>query len=111
MLPLDLHGLEVLVGHLDELALLVLERLHDLVVVDGLVLELADLLVADRPVVFLVHEVEAQLVLVHRAEHAHGHVDEPEGDGARPERARSAAGTRHRVFSRLREHVSNNSWA
>jgi hypothetical protein len=45
----------------DELVLRVFERLHDLVVVDRLALELAHLLVADRAVVALVHEVEASL--------------------------------------------------
>ena len=85
VLPLDLHRLEVLVGEVDELALPVLEGLDDLVVRDRLVLELADLLVADRAVVLLVHEVELQLVLVHGAVDAHRHVDEPEGDRTGPE--------------------------
>ena len=86
VLPFDLDGLEVLVGQVDELALRVLERLDDLVVRDRLVLELADLLVADRPVVLLVHEVKLQLVLVHGAEDPHRQVDEPERDRAGPER-------------------------
>ena len=59
VLALDLHGLEVLVGELDELALRVLERLDDLVVRHRLLLDLADLLVADRRVVLRVDQVEA----------------------------------------------------
>jgi hypothetical protein len=95
VLPLDLHGLEILVGQVDELALPVLERLDDLVVRHRLVLQLADLLVADRPVVFGVDELKPQLVLVHGAVHAHRHVDEPERDRTRPERALRFARTRH----------------
>src|SRR6266508_6613138 len=51
VLSLHLRRLEVVVGHLDELALLILERLDDLVVRHRLVLDLADLLVAYRSVV------------------------------------------------------------
>jgi hypothetical protein len=52
-----------LIRELDELVLPVLERLHDLIVPDRLVLEIADLRLADRPVVFLVYEVEANVLL------------------------------------------------
>src|SRR5207248_3033340 len=88
VLALDLDGLEVLVGQMDELSLRVFEGLDDLVVTDGLVLQLADLLVADRPVVLLVDEVELQPVLVHGAVQPDGNVDEPERDRAAPERTR-----------------------
>ena len=84
LVALYLGGLEVLLVHEDVFALLELERLDDLVVGDGLVLLLADLLVADRAVVLLVHEVELELVLLHRAVKPHGHVDEAERDRARP---------------------------
>jgi hypothetical protein len=80
--------LEVLVGQVDVLALRVLERLDDLLVRDRLALLLADLVVADAAVVLLVQQVEVELVLLDRAVHPHGHVDEPEGDGAGPDRAR-----------------------
>jgi hypothetical protein len=79
-LPVDLHRLEVLVGEVDELALLVLERLDDLIVRHRFVLELADLLVADWAVVALVDAVELQLVFVDGAVNANRHVDEPERD-------------------------------
>ena len=84
---LALRRLEVLVVEADELALLDLERLHDLVVRDRLLLLLADLLVADPAAVPLVDEVEVQVVLVDRAVHPHGHVDEAEGDRTGPDRA------------------------
>src|SRR5262249_23171693 len=70
--------------HPDVLALLELERYDDLVVRDGLVLELADLLVADRAVVLLVDEVKVELVLVDRRVDPNGQVDEAEGDRPRP---------------------------
>src|SRR5205807_3043335 len=68
------------------LGALELERLYDLVVGDGLVCELADLLVPDRPLVRFVDEAEVQLVLGDRAVKAHGHVDEPKADRAGPDR-------------------------
>jgi hypothetical protein len=78
-----------------ELALPVLERLDDLVVRHRLVLDLADLLVADRPVVLGVDELKPQLVLVHGAVHAHRHVDEAKGDRTCPKGALLLARTRH----------------
>ena len=78
--------------HVDVLALRVLERLHDLVVRDGLPLLLADLLVADAASVLLVHVVEVEVLLVDRAVHPHGHVHEPEGDRAGPDRAGHGSG-------------------
>ena len=72
--------LEVLVGHLDELALAELEGLDHLVVGHRLALELADLLVPDRACVGLVDQVELELVLGDRRVHLHGHADEPERD-------------------------------
>src|SRR5207342_823231 len=48
---------------------------------------LADLVVADGRPVLLVDEVELEIVLVDRALHLHGRVDEPEGDASRPDRA------------------------
>src|SRR4029077_4187049 len=65
-----------------------LEGLDDLVVVDRLAVEIADLLVADAAVVGLVHEMELELVLVHGAEEPHRHRHEPEGDDAGPDRPR-----------------------
>jgi hypothetical protein len=62
LVALDLGGCEVLFLHEDVLAPLEPECLDDLLVPDGLVLLLADLLVADRAVVLLVHEVELELV-------------------------------------------------
>src|SRR5436190_3255532 len=102
VLALDADRVEVLFLHVDDLALLVLERLDDLVVRDRLVLELADLLIPDRAVVRRVHEMKPELVLVHGAEHAHGHVDQPEADRARPDRPRGHASGTRRGVSRLR---------
>src|SRR4051794_2652152 len=80
-------SLEILVAHVDPLALLVLEGLHDLAVGDGPVLLLADLLVADPASVRLVDVVEVQAAILDGAVHAHRYVDEPEGDRARPDRS------------------------
>ena len=85
-ISLGARCLEVLVLHQDVLAGLELEGLDHLVVRDGLVLELANLLVSDRALVGLVDEVEVQLVLGDRAVQAHRHVDEAEADRARPDR-------------------------
>jgi hypothetical protein len=90
LVALDPRRPEVLVVQVDELALAVLEALDDLLVGHRPLLQLADLLVADRAVVLLVHEVEVELVLGDRAVEAHRHVDEAEGDGAGPEGARHA---------------------
>src|SRR5436190_1734761 len=87
VLALDADRVEVLFLHVDDLALLVLERLDDLVVRDRLVLELADLLIPDRAVVRRVHEMKPELVLVHGAEDPHRDVHEPEADRAGPDRA------------------------
>ncbi len=72
----------------DELAVVDLVRLDDLVGRDLASLLLADLLVPDRRAVLLVDEMELEIVLVDRAVHPHRRVDEPEGDAARPDRAR-----------------------
>ena len=86
-MTLDLGSLEVLVFDVHELALRYLVGLHDLVIRDGFVLELADLLVADRSLVLAVHEVEVEAVFLDCAEHPHGHVHEAERDRAGPDRA------------------------
>src|SRR5207302_8642600 len=87
LVALDLGCLEVLLLHEDVLALLELERLDDLVVRDRLILLLADLLVTDRAALFLMHEVEMELVLLDRAVQAHGNVGEAERDRTGPDRA------------------------
>ena len=88
---LDPCRLEVLLLHVDVLALAVLESLDDLLLGHRLLLDLADLLVADWALVLFVDEVEVELVLADRAVEAHRHVDEAEADRAGPE------GAGHRV--------------
>src|SRR4029453_10880772 len=84
----------------DVLALAGLEGLGDLLVGDRLLLELADLLVADRAVVLAVDEVELQLVLGDGAEQTHRHIDQAEGDRAAPEGSRRHGGLLAGVFHR-----------
>ncbi len=72
----------------DEFAVVDLVRLDDLVGRDLASLLLADLLVPDRRAVLLVDEVELEIVLVDRAVHLHGGIDEPESDAPRPDRTR-----------------------
>ncbi len=79
---------EVVVLEVHELAVGDLVRLDDLVGGHFLALLLADLLVPDRRAVLLVHEMELEVVLVDRAVHPHGRVDETERDAPGPDRAR-----------------------
>src|SRR6188472_3745853 len=88
--------LEILVGHVDVLALGHLVAADDLVVRDRLSLLFADLLVPDPRVVLLVQEVEADVLLVDRAVHPHRDVDEAERDRAGPDRARHGSPTASR---------------
>jgi hypothetical protein len=85
LVALDPRGREVLVAHVDVLAPLDLERLHDLVVRHGLLLRLADLLISDRRSVWLVDEVEVELVLANGAVEPNRHIHEPEGDRSGPD--------------------------
>src|SRR5439155_1044018 len=109
LVALDLGGLEVLLIHEDVLALLELERLHDLVVGHRLALLLADLLVADRARVLLVDEVETELVLLHRAVQPHGHVDGPDCGPRRSARSRASALRTSCVRRRPRSATSSGS--
>ena len=81
---------------LDEAALLELEAADDVVRVDVLAGVLVHLVVADRAHVAAVEEVELQLLRLGRREEPHGHRDEPEGDGAGPDRAWHQLGVFHR---------------
>ncbi len=82
-----LGRLEVLVLEVHELAVGDLVRLDDLVGRHLLALLLADLLVADPRAVLLVDEMELEVVLVDRAVHPHGSIDEAEGDASGPDRS------------------------
>jgi hypothetical protein len=74
---------QVVIGeHNRSVTLLV--RLVDVLVLHNFVADLASTLVTDASTVFVVHLVQAQVVVFCCAVYLHRHVDEPKGDRALP---------------------------
>ena len=80
------HRLEVVVGHHDVVALLVLVPAHEIGVLHLLVAHAAVALVEDAALVFFVKKIEAQVVAANGREQLHGDRDESEVDRAGPNR-------------------------
>jgi ATP-dependent DNA ligase len=80
------QGVEVLVAERDQLAVLGLEALDDVGVVDLLAVERAGALVLDAAAVGAVHLVEPDVVVGGRRVQLDRHADQPEGDGSAPHR-------------------------